>query len=79
MAKKKDVYTEIPVQEMEIEGSPTSAEANQAEDELEERFDKDFWLKVKCLIIICCSCAAWKSLFMSLDYLANSKKKKTEK
>ena len=22
-------------------------EANQAEDELEERFDKDFWLKVK--------------------------------
>jgi len=51
MAKKKDVYTEIPVEEMEMEGSPNSAEANQVEDELEERFDKDFWLKVKCLNI----------------------------
>lgn len=48
MAKKNDVYTEIPIKEMEMEGSPSSAEANQVEDELEDRFDNDFWLKVKC-------------------------------
>ena len=58
MAKKKDVYTEIPVEEMEREGSPNSAKTNPAEDDLEERFDKDFWLKVKCVIFVCCSCIA---------------------
>ena len=51
MAKKKDVYTEIPVEEME--GSPNSAEKNRVDDELEERFDVDFWLKVKCVIFVC--------------------------
>lgn len=47
MAKKKDEYLVIPVEEKEMEekGSPTDA-PNQAEDELEEKFDKAFWLKV---------------------------------
>lgn len=48
MAKKKEDYTVIPVEEKEMEEKPNSTEANQPEDELEERFDKDFWLKVKC-------------------------------
>ena len=48
MAKSKEAYTVIPVEEKEMEERPNSTEANQAEDELEERFDKDFWLKVKC-------------------------------
>lgn len=47
MAKKKEAYTVIPVEEKEMEERPNSTEAKQAEDELEERFDKDFWLKVK--------------------------------
>lgn len=47
MAKKKEAYTVIPVEEKEMEERPNSAEAKQAEDELEETFDKDFWLKVK--------------------------------
>lgn len=48
MAKKKDTYTVIPVEEREMEERPNSTgAANQAEDELEERFDKDFWMKVK--------------------------------
>jgi len=58
MAKKKDVYTEIPVEEMDPEESSNSAEPNQAEDKLEERFDKDFWLKVNCLVFVCCFCVA---------------------
>ena len=47
MAKKKDEYLVIPVEEKEMEekGSPTDA-PNRAEDELEEKFDKAFWLKV---------------------------------
>ena len=47
MAKKKDEYLVIPVEEKEMEekSSPTDA-PNQAEDELEEKFDKVFWLKV---------------------------------
>lgn len=49
MAKKKDIYMEIPVEEMEMKGSPSLTKANQVEDELEERFDVHFWLKVKCL------------------------------
>ena len=50
MAKKKDTYTVIPVEEREMEERTNSTgAANQAEDELEERFDKDFWMKVKYL------------------------------
>ena len=47
MAKKKDEYLVIPVEEKEMEekNSPTDV-PNQAEDELEEKFDKVFWLKV---------------------------------
>lgn len=47
MAKKKDEYLVIPVEEKEMEekSSPTDV-PNQAEDELEEKFDKAFWLKV---------------------------------
>lgn len=47
MAKSKEAYTVIPVEEKEMEERPNSTEANQAEDELEERFDKGFWLKVQ--------------------------------
>ena len=46
MANKKEAYTSIPVEEREMEETPNPTETNQAEDELEERFDKDFWLKV---------------------------------
>lgn len=47
MDKKKDEYLVIPVEEKEMEekSSPTDV-PNQAEDELEEKFDKAFWLKV---------------------------------
>lgn len=45
---KKDAYTVIPVEEKEMEERPNATEAtDQAEDELEEKFDKDFWLKVR--------------------------------
>ena len=47
MAKTKEAYTVIPVEEKEMEERRNSTEANQVEDELEERFDKDFWLKVQ--------------------------------
>ena len=56
MAKKKDIYLEISAEE--LEGSSNSVKVNLVEDELEERFDKDFWVKVKCLIFVCCSCVA---------------------
>lgn len=52
MAKKKDAYTVIPVEEKEMEEKQNAAEAtDQAEDELEEKFDKDFWMKVKCRLL----------------------------
>lgn len=53
MAKTKEAYTVIPVEEKEMEERPNSTEANQAEDELKERFDKDFWLKVKLIFDLC--------------------------
>ncbi|PFX32144.1 Transient receptor potential cation channel subfamily V member 4 [Stylophora pistillata] len=50
MAKSKDAYTVIPVdveeKEME-EKQPATDKTDQAEDELEERFDKEFWLMVQ--------------------------------
>lgn len=52
MAKTKEAYTAIPVEEREMEERPNLAEANRAEDELEERFDKDFWLKVECFCLL---------------------------
>ena len=54
MAKKKDEYLVIPVEEKEMEekNSPTDV-PNQAEDELEEKFDKVFWLKVWRYIHLC--------------------------
>ena len=49
MSKKKDEYLVIPVEEREMEERQSPNEAtDQAEDELEEKFDKDFWLKVQC-------------------------------
>lgn len=48
MATKKDAYTVIPVEEKEMEQRKNAAEGtDQTEDELEEKFDKDFWMKVK--------------------------------
>ena len=50
MAKKKDAYTVIPVnvEEKEMEERPPATQTtDRAEDELEERFDKEFWLKVR--------------------------------
>ena len=50
MAKSKDAYTVIPVdveeKEME-EKQPATDKTDQAQDELEERFDKEFWLMVR--------------------------------
>ena len=47
MAKKKDEYLVIPVEEKEMEEKSSATDVpNQAEDELEEKFDKAFWLKV---------------------------------
>jgi len=47
MAKKKDEYLVIPVEEKEMEErqSPKKA-SDQASDEMEEKFDKEFWMKV---------------------------------
>lgn len=47
MSKKQDAYTVIPVEEREMGERPNATATDQAEDEMEERFDKDFWLKVK--------------------------------
>ncbi|XP_027051176.1 uncharacterized protein LOC113678493, partial [Pocillopora damicornis] len=50
MAKKKDAYTVIPVnvEEKEMEEmQPVTDKTDQAEDEMEERFDKEFWLMVQ--------------------------------
>lgn len=47
MAKKKDEYLVIPVEEKEMEERQRPNEAaDHAEDELEDIFDKEFWLKV---------------------------------
>lgn len=47
MAKKKDEYLVIPVEEKEMEERQRPNEAtDHAEDELEDKFDKEFWLKV---------------------------------
>lgn len=52
MSKKKEEYLVIPVEEQEMQAreSPNEAADPTKEEELEERFDKDFWLKVKCMI-----------------------------
>lgn len=68
MAKNKEAYTAIPVEEKEMEERPNLAEANRAEDELEERFDKDFWLKVESLTFVCCSCVAVLLIRASIDW-----------
>lgn len=51
MSKKKEEYLVIPVEEQEMQAreSPNEAADPTKEEELEERFDKDFWLKVKCI------------------------------
>ena len=47
MAKKKDEYLVIPVEEKEMEERQRPNEvSDHAEDELEDKFDKEFWLKV---------------------------------
>ena len=55
MAKKKDAYTVIPVnvEEKEMEEmQPVTDKTDQAEDEMEERFDKEFWLMVRICKIV---------------------------
>lgn len=47
MDAEKDKYLVIPVEEKEMENiSPVSESTDRADDEIEVKFDKDFWLKV---------------------------------
>lgn len=60
MAKKKDEYLVIPVEEKEMDERQSPNESTDpAEEELEEKFDKEFWLKVMHNIVV----IRW-SLFM---------------
>ena len=73
MSKKKESYTVIPVEEKEMEERQNGAEeTDQVEQELEEKFDKDFWLKasyqsLKLKIFDCLLYLVHFCLFMSLD------------
>lgn len=53
MAKKKDEYLVIPVEEKEMDERQSPNESTDpAEEELEEKFDKEFWLKVMHNIVV---------------------------
>lgn len=46
MEAKKDEYLVIPVEEREMENRNSGSESTDRDDEIEVKFDKDFWLKV---------------------------------
>ena len=47
MAKKRDEYLVIPVEEKEMENRRSPSDStDRADDDIEVKFDKDFWLKV---------------------------------
>ena len=46
MDAKKDEYLVIPVEEREMENRNSDSESTDRDDEIEMKFDKDFWLKV---------------------------------
>ncbi|XP_015761593.1 PREDICTED: uncharacterized protein LOC107340729 [Acropora digitifera] len=47
MDAKKDKYLVIPVEEREMENRTSDSESTDRDDEIEMKFDKDFWLKVQ--------------------------------